>query len=186
MGSAVNLTHTEFPSHPLLLNRKISPTLDPARERNDFLPFALISLSLASLREWHNWSMIVCFLTHSAKAGLNQGFKPPTIWDQLLRLGESHPQSTYFPSPLSWSVHCNFTGDGKCNERGWACTPHPHQPGLILPSWLNVRQKAAVATLCTLWSHLRANLFNGVFSLKYPRLFNLPIPGPWPLSYKWK
>jgi hypothetical protein len=36
--------------------------------------------------------------------------------------------------PLSWSVHCNFTGDGKCNERGWACNPHPHQPGLILPS----------------------------------------------------
>ncbi len=53
--------------------------------------------------------------------------------------------------PLSWSVHSNFTGEGKCNERGWACTPHPHQPGLILPSSLNVRQKAAVATLCTLW-----------------------------------
>jgi hypothetical protein len=30
--------------------------------------------------------------------------------------------------------------------------PHPHQPGLILPSSLNVRQKAAVATLSTLWS----------------------------------
>ncbi len=28
--------------------------------------------------------------------------------------------------PLSRSIHCNFTGDGKCNERGWACTPHPH------------------------------------------------------------
>jgi hypothetical protein len=57
--------------------------------------------------------------------------------------------------PLSWSVHCNyFTGDGKCNKSGWACTPHPHQPGPILPSALNVRQKAAVATLCTLWSHL--------------------------------
>ncbi len=53
--------------------------------------------------------------------------------------------------PLSWSVHCNFTGEGKCNERGWACAPHPHQPGLILPSSLNVRQKAAVSTLCTLW-----------------------------------
>ncbi len=53
--------------------------------------------------------------------------------------------------PHSWSVHCNFTGEGKCNERGWACTPHPHQPGQILPSSLNVRQKAAVATLCTLW-----------------------------------
>jgi hypothetical protein len=52
-------------------------------------------------------------------------------------------QSTYFLlemkqsqciCPLSWSVHCNFTGDGKCNERGWACIPQPHQPRLILPS----------------------------------------------------
>ena len=70
-------------------------------------------------------------------------------------------QSTYFPRdetglvcrvcPLSWSVHCKFTGYGKCKERGWACTPHPHQSGIILPSSLNVRQKAAVATLCTLW-----------------------------------
>ncbi len=34
--------------------------------------------------------------------------------------------------------------------------PHPHQPGLILPSSLNVRQKAAVATLCTLWFSLTA------------------------------
>jgi hypothetical protein len=57
----------------------------------------------------------------------------------------------YCVCPLSWSIHCNFTGDGNCNERGWACTPHPHQPGQILPSWLNVRQKAAVTTLCTLW-----------------------------------
>jgi hypothetical protein len=31
----------------------------------------------------------------------------------------------YCVCPLSWSVHCNFTGDGKCNERGWACTPPP-------------------------------------------------------------
>ncbi len=76
----------------------------------------------------------------------------------------SGPQSTYFyifllemkqgwcVCPLNWSVHCNFTGDGKCNGRGWACTPHPYQPGLILPSWWNVRQKADVTTLCTLWS----------------------------------
>ncbi len=49
--------------------------------------------------------------------------------------------------PLSWSVHYNFTRDGKCNKRGWACTPHPHQPSLILPSWLIVRQKADV-TAC--------------------------------------
>ncbi len=32
--------------------------------------------------------------------------------------------------------------------------PPSPQPGLILPSWLNVRQKAAVATLCTLWNTL--------------------------------
>ncbi len=69
--------------------------------------------------------------------------------------------------PLSWSLHCNFTDDGKCNERGWACTPHPHQPGIILPSWLNVRQKAAVATLYTLWSApcgLRPPSIFGLFS----------------------
>jgi hypothetical protein len=33
--------------------------------------------------------------------------------------------------PPSWSVHCNFTGDGKYNERGWACTPPPS------PAWAN-------------------------------------------------
>ncbi len=31
----------------------------------------------------------------------------------------------YSVCPVSWSVDCNFTGDGKCNERGWACTPPP-------------------------------------------------------------
>jgi hypothetical protein len=31
---------------------------------------------------------------------------------------------------------------------GWACTPDPHQAGLIFPSWCNVRQKEAIATLC--------------------------------------
>jgi hypothetical protein len=56
--------------------------------------------------------------------------------------------------PLSWSIHCKYTGDGKCMvnvmKRGWACTPHPQQPGLIFYSWLNVWQNA-VTTLCTLW-----------------------------------
>jgi hypothetical protein len=31
----------------------------------------------------------------------------------------------------------------------------PHQPGLILPSWWNVRQKEAVATLCVLCVYAR-------------------------------
>ncbi len=51
--------------------------------------------------------------------------------------------------------------------RGWVCTPHPHQRGLILPSWWNVRQKAAVATLCTLWSHcFHAHFF--ILRFSYP------------------
>jgi hypothetical protein len=33
---------------------------------------------------------------------------------------------------------------------GGRAPPHSHQPGLILPSCWNVRQKAAVATLCVL------------------------------------
>jgi hypothetical protein len=54
--------------------------------------------------------------------------------------------------PLRWSVHCNFVHDDKCSERGWACTPHPHQHGLFFPSWWNIRLKAAVATLYVLWA----------------------------------
>ncbi len=27
--------------------------------------------------------------------------------------------------PLSWSVHCNFIGEGKCNERGVGVHPPP-------------------------------------------------------------
>ncbi len=56
--------------------------------------------------------------------------------------------------PLSWSVHCNFTGDGKCNERGWACTPHLHQPGANVSIMMECdgmyARNAAVATLCVL------------------------------------
>ncbi len=57
------------------------------------------------------------------------------------------------PSP-AWA---NFTLMIECTPESSGCNsvysvhPHLHQPGLILPSWLNVRQKAAVATLCTLW-----------------------------------
>ncbi len=39
--------------------------------------------------------------------------------------------------PLSWSEQCNFTGDGKCNERVWAQVgvhppPSPGQANFIL------------------------------------------------------
>ncbi len=50
-----------------------------------------------------------------------------------------------------------FVRGDRYSKRGWACTPPP--PGLIFPSLWNVRQKAAVATLCVLlrfWSPLAA------------------------------
>ncbi len=53
--------------------------------------------------------------------------------------------------PLCWSIQYNFVRDGsRYNKREWACTPLPHQPELILPSWRNVRQKVNIATLCVL------------------------------------
>jgi len=63
----------------------------------------------------------------------------------------------YSICPLSWSVHCKFVCDGKYNERRWACTPHPHQPGLNFPSLMD-----AVATLCVLCTKVwRLTLFTG-------------------------
>jgi hypothetical protein len=59
-------------------------------------------------------------------------------------------RGVYLPSQLE-RTH-NFVCDGRYSENGgWACTPHHHQPGLIFPSWWNVRQKMAVATQCNLW-----------------------------------
>ncbi len=55
--------------------------------------------------------------------------------------------------PLSRSVHCNFVSDDKYSEGGGREPPiHPHQLGLIFPSWGNVRQKAADAALCVLYA----------------------------------
>ncbi len=67
--------------------------------------------------------------------------------------------------PLSWSVQCNFTGEGKCNERGVGLHPPPSPARtdftLITEctpessgcnSVYSVGPKVAVATLCTLWA----------------------------------
>ncbi len=58
---------------------------------------------------------------------------------------------------VRWSVYHNFARDGRQSERGRACIPHPHQAGRILPSWWNVGQKVAIATLCvrTPWCKLK-------------------------------
>jgi hypothetical protein len=84
---------------------------------------------------------------HNSKRGKDLCTQTAGGWEHRVHILVEMKQGQCI-CPLSWSVHCNFTGKGKCNE---ACTPHPHQPGLILPSSLKVRQKAAVATLCALW-----------------------------------
>ncbi len=43
-----------------------------------------------------------------------------------------------FICPVSWSVYHNFVHDGRYSERGWACTNHTDQPGLIFLPWWNV------------------------------------------------
>ncbi len=51
--------------------------------------------------------------------------------------------------PLSWSVHCNFTGDGNSNERGWAWTPHPYLPGKFYPhDGMYARKRPLPLLLC--------------------------------------
>ncbi len=58
---------------------------------------------------------------------------------------------------------------------------HPHQPGLILPSSLNVRQKAAVATLCTLWASPPEDAHRASHQLLGHRRGVVPLPGGRPV-----
>ncbi len=48
---------------------------------------------------------------------------------------------------LSRSVDCNFVRDGNKLKGGGRAPPNPHQPGLIFPSWWDVRHKSAIASL---------------------------------------
>jgi hypothetical protein len=59
----------------------------------------------------------------------------------------------YCICPLSWSVHCNFTGEGKCKERGWACTPTFTSLGYFYPhDWMYARkQPLLLCALCGLY-----------------------------------
>ncbi len=50
---------------------------------------------------------------------------------------------------------------------GWACTPHPHQAGLFFPSWWNVSQKVAIATLCVLCGLDDTNYRDGTAVVNY-------------------
>jgi hypothetical protein len=62
----------------------------------------------------------------------HQLFSPTQCLESLIieRIGSNHRVHILVEMkqgqcicPLSWSVHCNFTGDGKCNERGGRAPP---------------------------------------------------------------
>jgi hypothetical protein len=57
--------------------------------------------------------------------------------------------NTLYICPLSWSVQHNFVRDDIMKGCGRGL-PHPHQTGLIFPSFWDVRQKVAIATLSVL------------------------------------
>ncbi len=90
-------------------------------------------------------TLVICFPIIKA-TGLKRASKLQSIYrgteGSVSALAASKPQSTYrcrvekggVYLPLSWSVHRNFVYDVRYSERGWACTPNPHQLGLIFPS----------------------------------------------------
>jgi hypothetical protein len=38
-------------------------------------------------------------------------------------------------------ISCNFVRDGSYSERGWACIPHPHQPGFFHHNGMYARKR---------------------------------------------
>jgi len=61
--------------------------------------------------------------------------KPQITYRGRVELGECI-------SPLSWSITKTLT-----EWKGMGVHPHPHQAGLIFPSWWNIRQKVDIASL---------------------------------------
>ncbi len=77
-------------------------------------------------------------------------FAPPSngcYTEYILHRDKDEIRWLYLPSQLERKLQlCTWW---QIEWKGWACSaPHPHQPGLIFPSWWIVRQKAAIATLC--------------------------------------
>jgi hypothetical protein len=76
-------------------------------------------------RLFSHWSIPLKVVTNEKGEALGEVLTTEYISLQEMKQGQCI-------CPLSWSVHCKFTGDGKCNKRGWACTPPPAQPNFTL------------------------------------------------------
>jgi hypothetical protein len=89
------------------------------------IPGPLKSLKIPSLLLLYKSSLLAVIMGHQLSLLLVHYMSLSLVhYTEYIFLLEM--KQGYCVCPLSpWSVHCNFTGDGKCNERGWACTPPP-------------------------------------------------------------
>ncbi len=83
-------------------------------------------------------------------------------------MGRAEIVSVYLPSQLE-CIHYNFLRDGRYSERGWACTPHPHQVGLIFQSWWDGMYASECQLVYTLHSTILYNSFFTVQRNTLPR-----------------
>ncbi len=96
-------------------------------------------------------TLLITYTVHAEDQGKAQLFRPCMCIScfevedapQSSDRGRVEIEGVYSICPLSWTIQHNFERDG---ERGWLA-PHPHQAGMIFPSWWNVRQQLAIATL---------------------------------------
>ncbi len=74
--------------------------------------------------------------------------RPKNCPDHRAHRGRDEIRGVYLSAQLQRTLQLWRVGN--YSEKGWACTSHPHQPGLIFPPWRYVLQTAAVAALCVL------------------------------------
>ncbi len=95
-----------------------------------------------------------------------------------------YKRSVYLPTQLE-RIHCNFTGDGKCNERGWTILT---RPGYFYPhDWMFARkQTLLLCVLCDLnhdtkiymctFSKSEKRMCIGAISIAYDDIVRSEIP----------
>jgi len=95
------------------------------------------------------WSYVMCRLRYVALRYVATPVEGGDCWAQSTHWNRVEIRGMYLSSQLE-RTH-NFVCDGRYSENGGERVHYHHQPGLIFPSWWNVRQKMAVATLYILW-----------------------------------
>jgi hypothetical protein len=97
--------------------------------------------------------------------------------------------SSLRPHCIQYILQHRNKRDCKIEWKGWACTLQPHQPWLIFPSWWNVRQKAALATLRELFGQIYYTKHRHELYYVTPGSMawysSIPMPSPWEQIHKY-